>query len=104
MWRFQFSVFVIWAIAFANAAEPQQGATPVPKIVIVADELNGKYEVHGPLGIPLGDVVTIVGQPVQSRLKSAHRLFQVNAVNGRFLIDHARRAWVWLAPQSGADT
>ena len=72
--------FVVGTMACVHAAEPGEKQ---PKITIDADELNTKYQVRGPLGVPLGEVVTAVGQTVMSRSKDADTMFRVDSVNNQ---------------------
>ena len=85
--------FVV-AAGLARAAEPVPLVQKAPKMVIDADELNTKYEVRGPLGVRLGEVVTVIGKTVVSLRKSADLLFQVSAVNGRPLENPVTMAYV----------
>jgi hypothetical protein len=61
---------------------------PLPddkKIAITADELNGRYVVHGPLGVPLGEVITIVAEAVEHIGKGETKVLKVVSVNGKAL-------------------
>jgi len=71
------------ALAGVCAAEPIQ---KLRETTIDADELNTKYQVRGPLGISLGEVLTVVGETVVSRTKDADPKFQVDEINGRSLV------------------
>ena len=83
MRRLALAIPFLLSFALAEAAEPARTAERPETTVINADELNTKYEVRGPLGVPLGEIVTVRGQTVRNLRKSPGNLFQVNAVNGR---------------------
>jgi hypothetical protein len=94
MRRLALVVPFIVTFALAHGAEPVPTVQKAPKIVIDADELNTKYEVRGPLGVQLGEVVTVVGKTIVNLRKSADPLFQVSAVNGRPLENPVTMAYV----------
>jgi len=84
---------------FANA---QKETTPLrkqtPKTAISADDINRRFVVIGPLGIPIGEVATVDGTTVINQGKGAPLLFQVTSVNGRALskpVTMPYRIWPW---------
>jgi hypothetical protein len=85
MERITLMIAGVLVTASAGTDRLPQEATEPGKIVIEAEELNTKYEIRGPLRVPLGQVITVLGQTVPSHRKSADPLFQVEAVNGRAL-------------------
>jgi hypothetical protein len=74
------AVMTILAATMAAAAEPQAAAET--KSAISAHELNSKYEVRGPLGVPLGEIVTIVCRKKLDDAKRNADLVEVFSVNG----------------------
>ncbi len=94
-------LFVLGACGVCRFACAQKVPTTpkqVPKIRISADDLNRKYVVIGPLGIPLGEVVTVDGIAVINQGKGATHLFQVTSVNGKTLnkpLTMPYRIWPW---------
>ena len=80
-------VLAIWGSFHLVGA--QEETTPlrkqVPKTPISADDLNRRFVVIGPLGIPLGEVATVDGTAVVNQGKGASDLLQVTSVNGKAL-------------------
>ena len=93
-------VLAIWGSFHLVGA--QEETTPlrkqVPKTPISADDLNRRFVVIGPLGIPLGEVATVDGTAVVNQGKGASDLLQVTSVNGKALskpVTMPYRIWPW---------
>ena len=47
-------------VAVAESGEPEERAQAGRKVAIAAEDINTRYVVYGPLGFPLGTVVSVV--------------------------------------------
>jgi hypothetical protein len=90
----------VWG--FCGFAAAQEKSPPlrkeVPRVVISSDDINHRFVVVGPLGIPLGEVATVDGTAVINNGKGAARQFQVTSVNGKTLkgpVTLPYRIWPW---------
>jgi hypothetical protein len=87
--------------ALGQKLVPQGQNLPLPedkKIAITADDLNGRYVVHGPLGVPLGEVITIVAEAVEHIGKGETEVLKVISVNGKALkgpVEMPYSIWPW---------
>jgi hypothetical protein len=89
----------------AQQSSPPQAAQPA-KVAIRAEDLNTRYEVYGPLGVPLGQVVTVVAEPFELNAKGDTVLIRVFTVDGRALgqpVDLPYEIWPWANIKSLVD-
>ena len=88
---FRFSILTLLVVVsvmgvFAAAlAKPSEEGKQLPKTAISADDINRRFVVIGPLGLPLGEVATVDGTAIINEGKGALHQFQVISVNDRGL-------------------
>jgi hypothetical protein len=78
-------ILIAMQSSVASAAEPTPTGEPSRKTVIDARELGARYQILGPLGAPLGAVVTIVATRMESHSKDAPDLLRVASMGGKRL-------------------
>ena len=73
------------ALIFAATCASALGQDRMPKrTIITAADLNTRFQVQGSLGVPLGTVVTIVGEVEDGRkVDGSPRFLRVTSVSGR---------------------
>jgi hypothetical protein len=94
-------LFPVLVAGLISLGRPQNGDTTVNKqrIPVYTDTLNSTHELIGPLGKPLGEVVTLTANVEEKHLKGAFEDYvTVTSVNGTALQEPKRlpvRRWPW---------
>jgi hypothetical protein len=79
---------IVASVILCSQLKPQDKVPPQQeekRQVINADDLNSRYVVQGPLGVPLEQVITVVGEPFLNSGKGDLHQLRVLVVNGQKL-------------------